>query len=72
MNDLEKARQTLLSGNFTCVLCHQGALYTATARGVKPLVVWYESGKDFSGYYEKHEYRNCETAELYANIGGIK
>ena len=24
------------------------------------------------GYYEKHEYRNRETAELYANIGGAK
>lgn len=31
-------------------------------------------GEDGSliGYYEKHEYRNRETAELYANIGGAK
>ena len=65
MSDLEKARQALLSGDFTCVLCREDTLCTATARGVKPLVVWYESGRDFSGYCAADKVVGRATAFLY-------
>ncbi len=65
MNDLEKAKKELLSGDFTCVLCRENEEFTATARGVKPLVVWYESGRNFSGFCAADKVVGKATAFLY-------
>ena len=44
MSDLERARAILLEGGYTCVLTRCETIHTATARGVKPLVDWLDSG----------------------------
>ena len=46
MSDLTNAKRILTEGAYTCVLCRGDAVYTATARGVKPLVDWLDSGLD--------------------------
>ena len=42
---MEKARQILEEKGYTCVLRREEALYTATERGVKPLVRWLTQGR---------------------------
>ena len=47
------------------MLCRKDELCTATARGVKPLVAWFESGKDFSGFSAADKVVGRATAFLY-------
>lgn len=49
--NLRKAMHLLNTGNYTCVACLGDTVYTATHRGVAPLLSWLETGtslKDFS------------------------
>ena len=46
MRDIELSREMLEKSSFTCVICKDGKTLTSTERGVKPLVLWYEGGKD--------------------------
>ena len=38
MNDLERAKALLQSGNYSCVFCNGEQTYTSTERGILPLV----------------------------------
>ena len=44
--DRNRARELLLSGGYTCVLCRGEDVHTSALRGVKPLVRWVESTLD--------------------------
>lgn len=48
-HDLNQARQLLSSGGYTCVICREGQIRTATERGVRPLLTWLEQGADLTG-----------------------
>ena len=50
MDNLQKARDLLESGNYTCVVCKDGVVYTTTQRGVAPLLNWLEAEIDLSGF----------------------
>ena len=50
MDNLQKARDLLESGNYTCVVCKADSVYTTTQRGVAPLLNWLEAGTDLSGF----------------------
>lgn len=50
MKDLLKARELLDKADYTCVACRDSAVYTATDRGVKPLLNWVEAGLDLTGF----------------------
>ena len=50
MKDLTKACSMLAEGKYTCVVCRDDVIYTATDRGVKPLLNWVEEGLDLSGF----------------------
>ena len=67
--DLEQARRILESGEYTCVLCRGSQVYTATARGVKPLVDWLDSGLDLSGFSAADKVVGRATAFLYVLLG---
>lgn len=69
MNDLNSAKKMLLSGGYTCVLCHEDNTHTTTLRGVKPLVIWYESKLDFNGYCAADKVVGKATAFLYILLG---
>ena len=60
MTDLITARARLEAGNYTCVLCKGEALFTATERGVKPLVRWLTQGA---------ELRRFSAADLSVLLG---
>lgn len=51
MADLERARQLLEEGGYTCVLCKGDVVYSSRERGVRPVLDWITAGvdlKDFS------------------------
>lgn len=67
--DWQKARALLESGNFTCVLCKNCAVYTATERGVKPLVRWLTEGAAVAGFSAADKVVGKATAYLYVLLG---
>lgn len=75
--DLHAAKKALESGGYTCVLCRENTVYTATERGVKPLVRWLTEGlnaQDFSaadrvvGRATAYLYRLLGVREVYAHV----
>lgn len=69
MRDLERARKILAEGGYTCVLCRGEAVHTATARGVKPLVDWLDSGLELRGFSAADKVVGRATAFLYVLLG---
>jgi len=69
MGDLEHARRILSEGNYTCVLCRDDAVYTATARGVRPLVDWLDSDLELRGFSAADKVVGRATAFLYVLLG---
>ena len=69
MSDLEKAKALLLEGGYTCVLCRGDEVHTATARGVKPLVDWLDSGLALGGFSAADKVVGRATAFLYVLLG---
>lgn len=69
MTNLEKARNHLDSGNYTCVVCKGDALHFATDRGVKPLLNWLDSGVDMKNYSAADKVVGRATAFLYCLLG---
>ena len=69
MTNLEKAKNLLISENYTCVLCHESTVYTSTFRGVKPLVQWKENGLEIRGFSAADKVIGRATAFLYVLLG---
>lgn len=69
MSDLQKAKELLSSGGYTCVLCRGGEVHTATARGVRPLVDWLDSGLELRGFSAADKVVGRATAFLYVLLG---
>ena len=69
MTDLEKARDLLESGGYTCVICKGDTVHIATDRGVKPLLNWLEAGADMAGFSAADRVVGRATAFLYALLG---
>ena len=63
MNDLERAKSILQSGDYTCVLCKGDTLHTSRHRGVRPLLELLET--DVSGFYAADKVVGKATALLY-------
>ncbi len=62
--DLKQAKE-LLSGGYTCVLCKNNNLLKTDQRGVKPLLEFLNSGKDFSGFSAADKVVGKGAAFLY-------
>jgi hypothetical protein len=69
MSDLEKAKEILCSGNYTCVLCRDEEVAVCSARGVRPLVAWLEHGERFPDYSAADKVVGKATAFLYVLLG---
>ena len=67
--NLTKARNLLDSGDYTCVLCREDTIHTATERGVKPLLGWLDSGLEVSGFSAADRVVGRATAYLYCLLG---
>lgn len=66
---LEKAKELLESGGYTCVLTNGDAVYTSTLRGVKPLAQFLESDTAFAGFSAADKVVGRATAYLYVLLG---
>ena len=69
MRELEKAKQLLRDGEYTCVLCKNGDCTTTTLRGVKPLVQWLQTGETPNGFCAADKVVGKATAFLYCLLG---
>lgn len=47
MNNIEKAKELLKNGDYTCVILKDATAFTSKDRGVKPLLDWIDSKCDF-------------------------
>ena len=66
MHELTKmAREILTENGYTAVLCSEGEVYHSTERGVKPLIGFLESGKNFSGFYAADKTVGLGAAHIY-------
>lgn len=66
---MEKALQILEEKGYTCVLRRGNSVYTATERGVKPLVRWLTAGLDAKGFSAADKVVGKATAYLYMLLG---
>ncbi len=68
-NNTLKAKNILLKNGYTCVLYSDTEEFHSTLRGVKPLLDFLESGKDFSGFVAADKTIGAGAAHLYALLG---
>lgn len=69
VKDLQTARELLENGEYTCVLCRDGRIHTATERGVKPLLNWLDSNLDLGQFSAADRVVGRATAFLYRLLG---
>ena len=69
MNNMLKARKLLDSGDYTCVVCKEDTTYTASLRGVAPLLNWLDSGTDLAGFSAADRVVGRGAAFLYCLLG---
>ncbi len=67
--DLEHAKEILKSSDCTCVLCRDEKVYQTTARGVRPLVDWLDSGEDTCGFSAADKVVGKAAALMYCLLG---
>jgi len=67
--NLQKARNLLESGDYTCVVCRDPLVYTTNQRGVAPLLHWLESGLDLTGFSAADRVVGRGAAFLYCLLG---
>lgn len=68
-NDTAIAKNTLIKNGYTCVLYSNGIEHHSTLRGVKPLIDFLESGKDFNGFCAADKTVGAGAAHLYVLLG---
>lgn len=67
--DLRRAIALLNEGEYTCVACKDDQTYTATQRGVRPLVQWIDDGTELRGFGVADKVVGKATAFLYCLLG---
>ena len=67
--DLTVAKEMLAGGGYTCVLRRGNTVYTATERGVKPLVRWLTEGPEVRDFSAADRVVGRATAYLYQLLG---
>ena len=66
---LETARDILIKNGYTCVLYSGEEEYHSCARGVKPLLEFLNSDKNFNGFYAADQIVGLGAAHLYVLLG---
>ena len=68
-HDTQNALQILDSRQLTCVVCRDNLIYTATERGVKPLLSWLDQGSSLDGFCAADRVVGRGAAFLYCLLG---
>ncbi len=63
--NLEKAKEILISGDYTCVLFNGTQKHHSNQKGVRPLIEFLESNIDFSSYCAADKIVGAGAAHLY-------
>lgn len=69
MSDIEKAKEQLLSGDFTCVLCKGEKFYTSGERGVSPMLSLLADGTEVFGFSAADKVVGKAAAMLFVCAG---
>ena len=69
MNDLEKAKHILASGEYTCVLVKGDEVITSHERGVAPLLTLLDTYGRLEGFFAADKTVGVGAAHLYAALG---
>ena len=69
LSDMEKAMEIFSTGEYTCVLCKDDTIITSTERGVKPLVGFIESCKDYTDFLAVDKIVGKSAGHLYMLMG---
>lgn len=48
--DLERTKEMLISGEYTCVLCKGTTIHTSTETGIVPLIKFLDLGQSYDGF----------------------
>lgn len=67
--DTQNALQILDSRQLTCAVCRGDLIFTATERGVKPLLQWLDSSTDLTGFCAADRVVGRGAAFLYCLLG---
>ncbi len=67
--DLEKAKNCMIDGGYTCVVMKDEQVYTSMERGVKPLLMWLDEGIDLRDFVAADKVIGNGAAMLYALLG---
>lgn len=67
--DTYSALELLDKGDYTCAVCRDQEFYTATERGVKPLLNWLDSDVDLTDFCAADRVVGRATAYLYCLLG---
>lgn len=68
-SDTKKAKELMINGSFTCVLCLDGKEFTSRERGVKPLLDFISAETDFKGFCTADRIVGNAAAFLYVLLG---
>jgi len=66
---LETARDILIKNKYTCVLMSENEEYHSNLKGVKPLLDFLNSNKNFNGFYAADKIVGLGAAHLYVLLG---
>ncbi len=69
MKDLIRAKEIMLSCEYTCVICRGDHVYTSVRRGIAPLVARVESQENYNGFSAADKVVGKATAFLYVLLG---
>lgn len=69
MTNIDKAKELLKSGGFTCVLCRGEQIYTSEKRGVAPMLEFIDNGTELSGFSAADKVIGKAAAMLFCHAG---
>lgn len=72
MTDLERACAALRQTGNTCAVCRGDALYTSTARGVRPVLDWIDGGVSLRGFSAADKVVGRAAAFLFVQAGIVR
>lgn len=71
MNNLEKAKELLFSGGYTCVLFSGDTVYTSNKKGIAPVLDLLDANTDLRGFSIADRIIGKAAAMLFA-LAGVK
>lgn len=67
--DLDRAKEMLISGEYTCVLCKGTTIHTSTETGILPLIKFLDLGQSYEGFSAADKIVGKAAAYLYIMMG---